>query len=121
MAHNQEVVSSNPDTVYWMDVSDASYYIQIMKIKKIKVAHWGTPKKYLKKQNNLVDASKYIKFQINIKVKHNCLIKNENNCVRHWAVFVILFVISSTLPFDLNVLGVTRARVSKAVVRSNRT
>jgi hypothetical protein len=43
---------------------------------KIKVAQWGTPKKYLKKQNNLVDASKYIKFQINIKVKHNCLIKN---------------------------------------------
>ena len=46
-------------------------YTKIMKIKKIKVAHWGTPKKYLKKQNNLVDASKYIKFQINIKVKHN--------------------------------------------------
>jgi hypothetical protein len=23
MAHKQEVVSSNPDTVYWMDVSDA--------------------------------------------------------------------------------------------------
>ncbi len=25
MAHNQEVVGSNPGTVYWMDVSDASY------------------------------------------------------------------------------------------------
>ncbi len=23
MAHNQEVVGSNPDTPYWMDVSDA--------------------------------------------------------------------------------------------------
>jgi hypothetical protein len=27
MAHDQEVVGSNPGTVYWMDVSDASYYI----------------------------------------------------------------------------------------------
>jgi hypothetical protein len=32
-----------------MDVSDASYYI-IEKF-KIKVAKWGTPKKYLKKKN----------------------------------------------------------------------
>jgi len=30
-----------------MDASDASYYIKI-KITKIKVAEWGTPKKYLK-------------------------------------------------------------------------
>jgi hypothetical protein len=47
MAHDQEVVGSNLDP-YWMDVSkDASYY---MKDKlKIKVAKWGTPKKYLKK------------------------------------------------------------------------
>jgi hypothetical protein len=29
MAHHQEVVSSNPGTVYWMDVSDdAIYYIK---------------------------------------------------------------------------------------------
>ncbi len=27
-AHNQEVVSSKPDTLYGMDVSDASYYMQ---------------------------------------------------------------------------------------------
>jgi hypothetical protein len=27
-----------------MDVSNASYYIQTMKITKIKVAKWGTPK-----------------------------------------------------------------------------
>jgi hypothetical protein len=40
-------LSSNPDTVYWMDVSD---YIQTMKITKIKVAKWGTPKKYFKKK-----------------------------------------------------------------------
>jgi predicted acetyltransferase len=27
MAHDQEVVGSNPDIVYWMDVSVARYYI----------------------------------------------------------------------------------------------
>jgi hypothetical protein len=46
-AHDQEVVGLNPGTVYWMDVSDASYYIN-PKLMKIKVAEWGTPKKYLK-------------------------------------------------------------------------
>jgi len=40
--HNQEDVSSKPDTVYWMDVSVASYYIER---KTIKVAKWGKPKK----------------------------------------------------------------------------
>ncbi len=53
MAHDQEVVGSNPDTVYWMDVSSASYYIN-PKIMKIKVAEWGTPKKKLKKNLNIV-------------------------------------------------------------------
>jgi hypothetical protein len=47
MAHDQEIVGLNPGTVYWMDVSDASYYIT--EKLKIKVAKWGTPKKYLKK------------------------------------------------------------------------
>jgi hypothetical protein len=42
LTHNQEDVGSNPDTVYWMDVSVASYYIRR---KLIKVAKWGTPKK----------------------------------------------------------------------------
>jgi len=28
-AHDQEVVGSNPGTIYWMDVSDDSYYINI--------------------------------------------------------------------------------------------
>jgi hypothetical protein len=37
----------NPGTVYWMDVSDASYYIH-MKITKIKVAECGTPNKIFK-------------------------------------------------------------------------
>jgi hypothetical protein len=48
MAHEQAIMGSNPGTVYWMDVSDASYYIR--EKFKIKVAKWGTPKKYLKKK-----------------------------------------------------------------------
>ncbi len=40
--HNQEDVGSKPDTIYWMDVSVASYYIER---KTIKVAKWGKPKK----------------------------------------------------------------------------
>jgi len=36
MAHDQEVVGSNPATVYWMDVSKEKL--------KIKVAKWGAPK-----------------------------------------------------------------------------
>ncbi len=49
MAHDQEVVGSNPGTIYWMDVSVVSYYIK--EKLKIKVAKWGTPKKYF--LNNL--------------------------------------------------------------------
>jgi hypothetical protein len=45
--HHQEDVGSNPDTLYWMDVSVASYYIER---KIIKVAKWGTPKKIFKKK-----------------------------------------------------------------------
>jgi hypothetical protein len=48
MAHDQEIVGSNPSTVYWMDVSNASYYIK--EKLKIKDAKWGTPTKYLKKE-----------------------------------------------------------------------
>jgi hypothetical protein len=46
MAHDQEVVGSYPGTVYWMDVSNL-LAITLMKKLKIKVAKWGTPKKYL--------------------------------------------------------------------------
>ena len=46
MAHDQEIVSLDPGTAYWMDVSNASYYI-INKM-EIKVARWGTPKKIFK-------------------------------------------------------------------------
>ncbi len=59
MAYNQEVVSSNPGTVYWMYVSDASYYIETMKITNIKVAKWGTPKTYLKKAVGRLDRMIY--------------------------------------------------------------
>jgi hypothetical protein len=48
MAHYHEVVSLNPGTVYWMDVSDASYYIH--KNNENKGSQMGhTKKKYLKK------------------------------------------------------------------------
>jgi hypothetical protein len=47
VAFDQEVVGSNPSTVYWMDVSDdASYYIK--EKLKLKVAKWGTPIKKVK-------------------------------------------------------------------------
>ncbi len=47
MAHDQEVMGSSTGTVYWMDVSDASYYIKKM---EIKVAKKGTPKIICKKK-----------------------------------------------------------------------
>jgi hypothetical protein len=28
MAHDQEIEGSNSGTIYWMDVSDVSYYIE---------------------------------------------------------------------------------------------
>jgi hypothetical protein len=52
MAHDQEVMGSNPGTVHWMDVSnEASYYIK--EKLKIKVAKWGTQKKKKKPENLL--------------------------------------------------------------------
>ncbi len=48
MAHDQEIVGSNPGIVYWMDLSDA---ITLKEKLKIKVAKWGTPKKYKYKKN----------------------------------------------------------------------
>ena len=42
MAHDHKVVGLNPGTVYWMDVSDASYYI--INKTEMKVEKWGTPK-----------------------------------------------------------------------------
>jgi hypothetical protein len=42
-AYNQEVVGLSPGTIYWKDVSHASYYVN-MKITKIKVAKWGISK-----------------------------------------------------------------------------
>jgi hypothetical protein len=42
MAHDQEVMSSDPATVYWMDVSNL-LAITLQKNTEIKFAKWGTP------------------------------------------------------------------------------
>jgi hypothetical protein len=42
------LVGISPTTVYWTDVSHATYYIK--EKLKIQVAKWGTPKKYLIKR-----------------------------------------------------------------------
>jgi hypothetical protein len=63
--HNQEEVGSNPDTVYRMDVSVASYYIER---KIIKVAKWGTPKKIFKKIKEF-ECKEYISFELLNKLK----------------------------------------------------
>ncbi len=44
MDHYQEVVGSNPGTVHWMDIRDATSFYVIDKM-EIKVAKSGTPKK----------------------------------------------------------------------------
>ncbi len=43
MAHDQEVVGSNPGTVYWMNVSDLLAIILKEKL-KINIAELGTSK-----------------------------------------------------------------------------
>jgi hypothetical protein len=43
-------VGSNPGTKYWMDVSDASYYINIQENNKNKGSQKGHTKKILKKK-----------------------------------------------------------------------
>ena len=45
MAHDQEVMGSNPDTVYWMDVSNTSYYINIQENNENKGGQMGHTKK----------------------------------------------------------------------------
>jgi hypothetical protein len=44
MAHDLEVVGSNPGTIYWMDVSDL-LAITLKEKLKIKAAKWGKPQK----------------------------------------------------------------------------
>jgi hypothetical protein len=54
MAHDQEVMGLNPCTVYWMDVSDASYYINsYTKITK-KGSRMGHTKKNIKKKKIII-------------------------------------------------------------------
>jgi len=45
MAHNQEVMGWNPGTIYWMDVSDACYYINTNKNNENKGSQMGHTKK----------------------------------------------------------------------------
>ena len=52
MAHDQEVVGSNPGTVYWMDVCDLLAIT--LKKWKIKVAKWADQKKYFYKKLSLL-------------------------------------------------------------------
>ena len=40
-------MGTDPDTVYWMDESDAKAITLSRKMEKIKEAKWGTPKKKL--------------------------------------------------------------------------
>jgi hypothetical protein len=54
MAHDQEVVGSNLDGCKQF----ASYYIK--EKLKIKVAKWGTPKKYLKKKKKKITITKFL-------------------------------------------------------------
>jgi hypothetical protein len=69
MAHDQEVMGSNTGTVYWMDVSDASYYIKKM---EIKVAKWGKPKIICKKKTfNLLIKLVSTKIFRRLKVANN--------------------------------------------------
>ncbi len=59
-----------------MDVGDASYYIQIM---KIKVAKWGTPKKYLKKSplyDNLTIQKEFIQWMFDKDCSMQCVGQN---------------------------------------------
>jgi hypothetical protein len=44
MAHDQEIVGSNQDTIYWTDVSNL-LAVTITEKSDIKVAKWGKPKK----------------------------------------------------------------------------
>jgi hypothetical protein len=46
MAHNQEVVGSNPGTIYWMAVNNASYFIKGKNNEYKKVAEWGGAHKF---------------------------------------------------------------------------
>ena len=49
-AHDQEVLGSNPSTIYWMNVSDASYYKNIHENNKNKGSRMGHTKKIIKKK-----------------------------------------------------------------------
>ena len=45
MAHSQDVVGLNPGTLYWMNVRDTSYYINIQKNNENRGGQMGHTKK----------------------------------------------------------------------------
>jgi hypothetical protein len=59
MAHDQEIVGSNHGTVYWMDVSNASYYIQ--EKMKNKGSQMGHTKKIFKTYISILKLNLYVK------------------------------------------------------------
>jgi hypothetical protein len=54
LAHDQEVMGSNTGTVYWMDVSNASYYINAHENNKNKGSQMGHTKKIFLKNVTFV-------------------------------------------------------------------
>jgi hypothetical protein len=50
MAHDQQVMGSNPGTAHWMDVSDLLATTLLPEKLKIKGAKWGTQIKKKKKK-----------------------------------------------------------------------
>ena len=72
MAQDQQVVISNPNTVYWMDVSVASCTLTLYKKTEIKIAKWGTPKKYFWKEGSVLKSLALWKVKIwNVYIWHS--------------------------------------------------
>ncbi len=57
MAHDQEVVGSNPGTIYWMDISDdAAITLKKFENKGSQMGH--TKKNYLKKSRSFKELAR---------------------------------------------------------------
>jgi hypothetical protein len=66
MAHDQEFVGLNPDTVYWMDVSIASYYIIENENKGSQMGH---TKKLLKNNSYCMVISTNLIHSFKVKIR----------------------------------------------------
>ena len=67
MAHDQEVMGSNPGTVYWMDVSDL-LAITLNTNWKIKVAKWAHQNFFFLKRTFLIGIITYPSFCVLIPI-----------------------------------------------------